>query len=263
MCGCKLQDRPARDLQMFAHLKEPPPHFAKIGKLRVVAMGACMSLDCERCHPDVSRRRGDRIKQRLDAGRDGGPVGESVFTVPPKLRGRMLNKKLWLTFRRAAWKILQDVAGAKFGVACSHPVGDTKPDLFHPHVHFLWCGKRGSQVFLSKEQIDSIRAAWAQLLNVKLVDFHHSYTKGTEDGKLFHRCRYVARSFPGFGKWCGQVAWFGVVPKCKFRNAQECGHCHQKPRVIGSATLADYLAQQKGHPPRVPPWLLTWRCNLK
>lgn len=250
-----------RDLQTFAHMREPPPHFARLGKLRIIALGACMSLDCTRCHADVSRRRGDRIKQRLDAARSGGPVGESVFTVPPRLRGRMVSKPTWLAFRRTAWGILKKHAGAVCAVACSHPVGDKNPDLFHPHVHFLWVGKRGQQVHLSKPTIDRIRAEWAKALNVRVVDFHHSYTKGAEDGKLFHRCRYVARSFPGFGKWCGQVAWFGDVPTVKFRSVKDCPKCHKQIRVIGCATELDLQEWKKGNPPRVPPWLLTWNCR--
>lgn len=262
MCGCDLQPERVRDLQMFAYLREPPPHFARLGRLRIIALGACMSLDCDRCHTDVSRRRGDRIKQRLDAGRRGAPVGESVFTVPPRLRGRMVSKATWLTFRRAAWKLLQKHAGARFAVACSHPVGDKNPNLFHPHVHFLWCAGRGFQVHLSQRTIANIRRDWAQLLGARLVDFHHSYTKGDEHGKLFHRCRYIARSFPGFGKWCGQVAWFGDVPQVRFRSVKDCPKCHKPIRVIGSATAADAVAYKKGAAPPLPPWLLTHRCSL-
>lgn len=261
MCGCELQPQRVCDLQKFAHTKEPPPHFRRMGKLRLLPMGACMALDCTRCHPDVSRRRGDRIKQRLDVARAGGPVAESVFTLPPRLRGRMADKATWLTFRREAWRILQRHAGAKLAVGCSHPVGDKNPDKFHPHVHFLWIGARGQQVHLSKPTIDRIRKAWAELLNVHQVDFHHSYVKGAEGGRLFHRCRYIARSFPGFGKWCGQVAWFGDPPTVKFRSVKECPTCHQVVRVIGTASTTDFELWKLGHPPPVPQWLLTWDCR--
>ena len=261
MCGCALQPERVFDLQRFAQLREPPGYFQKLGRLRVMVLGACMSLDCPRCHTDVSRRRGDRIKQRLDAGRDGGPVGETTFTIPPRLRGRMTDRATWRVFRRAAWKLLQKHAGAKFGVACSHPIGDKNPDLFHPHVHFLWCGSPGFKGFLADTTLETLRGEWAKLLSVKLVDIHHSYVKGGQHGKLFHRCRYVARSFPGFAKWTGSVAWFGHYKPVVFRSLKACPHCKQSIRIIGTATAADFDAWHAGRAPPLPGWILSYGAH--
>lgn len=261
MCGCSLQPQRVCDLQNFAHLSQLPDHLVSLGRLRVLTIGACMSLDCPRCHSDVSRRRGDRVKQRLDAGRRKGAVGETVFTIPPRLRGRMMDRATWRAYRRAAWRLLQKHAGARFGVACSHPIGDKNPDLFHPHIHFLWCGKPGFKGYLADSVLDAMRRDWAALLGARVVDLHHSYVKGQEHGKLFHRCRYIARSFPGFAAWCGSVAWFGDYPKgVVFRSMQTCPHCHQPVRVIGTATAADLDAYRLGIPPPIPRYMIVGSC---
>ena len=184
-----------------------------------------------------------------------------MFTVPPRLRGRMLDRKTWRVFRRAAWKLLKVHAGARFGVACSHPIGDKNPDIFHPHVHFLWCGEPGFKGFLPDTVLDILRLEWSKLLGCKLVDIHHSYVKGTQHGKLFHRCRYVARSFPGFAAWCGSVAWFGGRQVVTFRKLTVCPHCKEPIRIIGTATAQDFAAWRAGRAPPMPAWVLSYGAH--
>jgi len=170
-----------------------------------VTRNPCLAKSCTTpdCVERASLRRASRVELRLT----DRTVCETVFTVPPALRGRFVDPKEWGRVRRAAWGILKRL-GASYGCEASHPVGDQSPDLFAQHLNFLWVPSSGRGIL----DVDALRAAWGFILGVPVVDVHHSFVLAGETAKLRHRCRYVTRPFARLAKWCGNLKWYGKPP---------------------------------------------------
>ena len=205
-----------------------------------VTRNVCLAKSCVEtdCVKRASVRRASRVEARLA----GKVVCETVFTVPPALRGRFVDAKEWGRVRRAAWGILKR-AGASYGCEASHPVGDKSPDVFAPHLNFLWVPKSGRGLL----DVDALRAAWGFVLGAVVVDVHHSFVLAGETGKLRHRCRYVTRPFARLAKWCGNVKWYGKPPALPEPDEiPPCPKCGEHLRCEGRISEAEALSIQRG-----------------
>jgi len=166
----------------------------------------------------------------LEAGRDGRAVLYTVLTVPPAQRDRFRERKPWRRTLRRFWAILKRDFGALFGAECSHPAGDEDPDAFHPHANFLWVQRQGFRPYID---VDALRRAWAKILGVEVVDVHHQYLPDVS--RIIHRCRYVTRTWPGWGSWLGSMRWYGCYPKDPARSRAVCLDCGMPFLFLGLA----------------------------
>lgn len=242
MCGCELQSAIKYEMAFRALLHEMPESWRKVGKLSVHAYGRCMAGNCERCAPAVSVKRGILAKERIDRGRRNGNVGKVVFTVPPRRRGRFLNRKYALAARRYVGRLLVEHGGAAYGVACFHPWGDKDRNIFAPHLDVVFVPRKGHRGYIPPEALEAMKAAWALWLETPTVSVHAAYRKGGEHGRILHACKYACRPFPG-QSWKPQNAWFGRVPKVKLETRPyTCKACGQPFQHVGTANEAEYLA---------------------
>jgi len=261
MCGCPADQivrrwcRPRRGGPRGPYWN---PAWPKIAKTHIHAFGRCFCGDCVECQTENCRRRAKAVKERLDLGRKGRPVAQTVFTVPPRRRGQILNPKYRDSLRRQAWRILREVAGAEFGTVGTHPVGDQHSDRFHPHFHFLWTGGEGFKGYLTEACLAEMQKCWAQILNVAVADVHHSYAKGKRDAKIYHLCKYVCRPFPGYQEWIGSRPWHGTYPKLPKRTKQPvCPKCRRPFVQIGHASADLYAHYRSGGDVGVPEYMLS------
>ena len=226
---------------------------------RRVVPSTCMNLDCKNCADFVTRRRQSKVVHRLldyifywYKSHVKRAVLYTVLTVPPEVRYKYSTREAWAKLRRRAWKMLKKEFAGHFGIEATHPVGDKDKKHFHPHLNFLWKQKTGFRPFID---VDRLRTAWAQILEVQNVDVHHEYTHRI--GKVIHWVRYVVRTFPGTHKWTGPVRWFGKYPKSSLdKHHHTCPDCGQRTKYIGWL-LADTVDHwyQYGQPRGMdPPW---------
>lgn len=128
--------------------------------------------------------------------------------------------------------------GFDFGVEISHPLSEEQPDVFHPHANILWIQTPGSKAFVD---LDALRAAWSRALGTKdVVNLHHQYLKDKK--QIRHRCRYVARVFPGFSTWLGSIRWYGKAPKLG-PEVVECPKCHECFVILEFITDLEYFEE--------------------
>lgn len=174
------------------------------------------------------------------------------FTIPPDLRQNFTSPRAWQALRLSLWKLLRDNYGAEFAVEATHPIGDEHPDVFHPHLNFLWSIKPGFTSFIDlikiKEQFRTI------LKYDGIVNMYHSY--GDEDAQLYHLCKYITRIFPAFADWSGSIRWYGSIPKRQKVCSKVCPTCRKKISVLGyidsdSIKLFDLYGFRLG---LAPPW---------
>lgn len=132
--------------------------------------------------------------------------------------------------------------GFEFGVEISHPISEAAEEVFHPHINLLWLQKPGQKPFID---LDKLRQAWAKLLQYGgPVDVHHAYY--TDKKKIMHKCRYVARSFPGLSIWVGSLRWYGKPPKMdpEVIVCPKCGQCYI---IMDFITEHEYLEERAQH----------------
>lgn len=225
---------------------------------RRILPSSCMSLDCEICAPHVGKRRADSVLRRL--------LGDVLyqrpkhwkraviftsFTIPPKLRESFLDNKAWSTVRKKAWRILKKNFGAKYGVEASHPIGDKNPNVFHPHLNFLWVQRPGWRPFIDK---DVLQREWCKVLDVEMVDVYTQYSHHVR--QIAHWAKYICRTFPGNHKWAGCLRWYGKYPKQTRPDKVTCADCGSTFRVIGyvSVELVDQWFEHGQLMGRAPPW---------
>lgn len=206
-----------------------------------VVKSGCMNKDCEVCADVVTDRRASRARARLDAGRGDRPILQTVLTVPPELRQRYADVGAWRSVLRKMWRVLEDGFGALFGCEATHPVGDD-PEVFHPHANFLWVQKVGFRPFIDVERL---RRLWAGILGAEVVDVHHSYF--TSEAKIAHRVRYVARVFPGWSLWVGNLRWYGRYPR-HVDVPVLCPKCGEPYLYVGVVEHDWLLVHLKEHP---------------
>jgi len=220
----------------------------KVGCLcgfRVVRSG-CMKKDCPVCGQEVTKRRARRIFDRFEKVRNGRPVLYTVLTVPPKVRSRFVVRSEWRKVVKAVIKVFKSEFGFDFGVECSHPISETNEYVFHPHINLLWLQKAGVDRHKSEIpgsiDLDKLRARWAQILGTAgPVDVNHQFA--ATEKKIRHRCRYIARVFPGLSSWVGSVRWYGKPPVLP-PEIRKCPKCGQVFMVIDFLTEHEFLEER-------------------
>lgn len=202
---------------------------------RRIVPSSCMSLDCDFCKKQVSKRRADSVMRRLLGGDlyqkrqyQRRVIIYTVFTVPPEIRELCLNKDYWQTLRRKAWKLLKSLFGAKYAVEVSHPQGDKNVSVFHPHLNFLWVQQSGYRPFID---VDLLRVRWGEAINTLESDVYSQYSN--KIGRIIHWCKYVTRNFPGTHKWTGSMRWYGKYPKIKHPTDYVCVECNCRFHFVG------------------------------
>lgn len=208
---------------------------------RRLVPSSCMSLDCPTCAPWVTRRRSQAVFNRLIGQvqykrrkKTFPTVIYSVFTVPISHRERYYSKPEWQRCRKKIWNVLKEHFGALYGVEASHPIGDNQPEVFSPHLNFLWVQKNGWNPFIS---VDLLRTAWGRILGVDVADVHTEYAGN--QATIKHWCNYVFRTFPGMHTWTGPLRWYGQYPCRKYIPESICPECGQPYRVLGWISKSD------------------------
>lgn len=203
----------------------------------------CHRKSCtdKECVEASGERRGRSIVERLR----GGTTCETVFTMPPEVRWRFADPRVMGLAAKACARALKRIAGMKFGYYAPHPIGDKNPDVFHPHLNFLWRPLTGRGV-IPAGQLEELKAWWAGYLRVPVVDLHHSFVQRGEEGKLRHRARYVSRTFPAFAEWCGSGRWYGKPPPIDPEATLPCPKCGKAFRCEGRISEAEALSMERG-----------------
>lgn len=208
---------------------------------RRIVPSSCMSLDCEHCKGQVGKRRADSVISRILGGSlyqknrfFKQTVIYTVFTVPTENRKKFLCNGIWQKYRVKAWRLLRDHFGAKYAVEVTHPKGDSKTGLFHPHLNFIWVQKSGFRPFID---VDLLREKWGRILKVDISDVYSQYTN--QIGKVIHWVRYVTRNFPGTHKWTGVMRWYGKYPRIKKPTECLCNECGGYFKLIGWVSAED------------------------
>ncbi|MBA7646925.1 hypothetical protein ES703_54693 [subsurface metagenome] len=175
----------------------------------------------------------------------------TTLTIPPRLREHYLDSKAWTKVRKKAWQILKKYFGAKFGVEVSHPVGDRRPDVFHPHLNFLWVQVKGHRPFIDRALL---QRKWAEVIGERVVDVYTQYAYHIR--QIAHWAKYVTRTFPGNHKWAGSLRWYGKYPKKTRLEHTICADCGSRFHVIGSISVdvVDQWIEYGQLSGRDPPW---------
>jgi hypothetical protein len=183
----------------------------------------CKKYDCKDCREAVTRRRAKRALRRFDAVRGERPLLYTVITLPLALRVQFTDAVKWRAFRRKVWHLLRDRFGGDLAIENSHPFGDDSPELFNPHLNFIWIARKGFPPFLNAEvlryQIRMILETGSEIV------LYHRYFQRKRKKDAVTRVQYALRNFPGFCFWAGPVRWLGrltklapevcTCPKCK------------------------------------------------
>ena len=202
---------------------------------RDIVPSTCMNRDCVPCAPHVGRKRSESIFRRLyrptqyqHRKNTLKTVIYTIFTIPMEHREKYLDKKKWSLLRGRVWKMLKNKFGGLYGVEISHPHGDKKPTLFHPHLNFLWVQRNGYRPFIPTE---NLRDSFAQLVGTETVNVRTQYSHWVRQIK--HWCNYTSRTFPGNSVWTGPIRWFGTYPRGAKKVEARCPRCGSYYKRIG------------------------------
>lgn len=214
----------------------------------------CMKKNCVTCKDYTSHHRAKETFKRFVPllwrdeeflAKDGfrhlnNKVIYTVFTMPPELRPKYVDKKKCRLLRSKLWKLLESF-GASFGCEVTHPIGDKNPDLFSPHFNFIWRQRETFKPFIN---VAKLNEGWAKILKTNLaVDCWTEYEDKIEN--IRHICNYVCRTFPQYAEWSGYIRWYGNYPDVK-DEGEVCQKCHEKIIAIGTAnifSLDGYLSE--------------------
>ena len=217
---------------------------------RTVEIG-CNRLRCGRCADFLRRRRAAAIAERIERGRTATghsrAVLYTVFTVPLHRRKAAADGATWSRWRRKMWRFLRKRFGGAFAVERTDPAGDKRPDVWHPHLNFLWVQKDGFRPFLAEKEL---RAEWARIVGAEVVDVHHAFAVGEGEEvekKRAHWYSYMGRTW---APWVGSVRrhltvrWLGDYPRKKPEAEHVCPKCGEGYGCmrLGTREAADALA---------------------
>lgn len=257
--------------------RETRPVLFRCGCKSVIRHVGCEKVSCVRCAPrvtaDRARRVYDKLVNSLEAQRRRTKamdprlwaVRVSVFTMPESCRDQYVSPAAWRRLRRRLWHLLRDEFQAAWACITTHPVGDTDPTIFHPHLNVLWTRKGLARGTLKPDELARLKDRWADLLHVPgPVDVWGEYRRhpacGTVDVKrLRHAARYYSRVFVGWHEWMPKaVQWYGAfVPAAEVEPVSCCDACGQpfKLEVMGDAAVQLYLHRLEiyGQAPAGPP----------
>lgn len=200
----------------------------------------CLTHGSTWSKPDELGRR--RIL-RLGAGfRQFRSLGLFVFTTPKQKRLEFRSLERFAALRRDLM-LLCKRHGFEGGYLRAHWRGD-KSDQFAPHWNVIVPGGH-----MDKEKLRTLKADYARLLGVSVVDVHYSYTR--KPLKMSHMIRYVTRAtmtslsdpniaynLKGFmsSSWWGSRAFWSGAPVWGEETALEKLESHQCPEC--GATIA-------------------------
>jgi hypothetical protein len=218
-----------------------------------------MNKTCLGCNARLNDRRAlaafDRFqnyKKTLAMNKQTFTFCYTDFTIPPELRQNYVNPKAWQKLRARIWEVLRDNFGALFGLEATHPISEDSPEVFHPHLNFLYVMRPGFRNYIDVERL---RSVFRGALNYPgIVNLYHAY--GDEDRHLMHLCKYITRIFPAFAKWSGALRWYGRYPKYKPLKDCFCQVCLTRVNLLGfidGQTYRDF--EERGFfLGRAPPW---------
>lgn len=148
--------------------------------------------------------------------------------------------------------MLKTEFGAVFAVEATHPIGDDNPNVFHPHLNFLWLIRDGFRPYIDVARLQSLFRSI--LAYDGPVNCFHSY--GDDDAQLMHLCKYISRIFPEFSKWAGALRWYGKYPVIKKCRDKLCPQCLKKPKLLGyiSSDIIKTYDEYGFRLGRSPPW---------
>lgn len=226
---------------------------------RVVVLTGCMRKDCTICTKRLNARRADNaygrfklVKRIRSKKRLPTIFCYTDFTIPPVLRQTYVNKKKWQLLRSDLWEMLRCQYGAVFALEGTHPIGEKNPDVFHPHLNFVWIIDDKHRPYIDVDELRGFLQVFLKYLGP--VDVWHQY--GQDMAQLRHWCKYVTRIFPAFSLWAGHLRWYGNYPGYKQKSECYCDVCKQKFIVIGfvrGSVVKDF--EERGFwLGRAPPW---------
>ncbi len=206
----------------------------------------CMRKNCPLCSERLNLRRAKSVFDRFQKYKRACRIKRvrykfcyTDFTIPPALRQNFVNPKSWQKLRLKLWNLLRDKYGAIFGVEATHPIGDRNPEVFHPHLNFLWALGANFKYYIDVDELrDFLRAA---LRYSGIVDCWHQ--AGVDDAQLMGWAKYITRIFPEFSKWAGALRWYGAYPVLSKKEPCVCPNCKLPVMVIGYVSkhiLKDY-----------------------
>jgi hypothetical protein len=179
----------------------------------------------------------------MERKRRGRAVIYTVFTVPPALRERAADPKVWKSWRKKIWKYLGAVHGAVYGYERTDPAGDSEPTLWHPHMNFLWVQRDGFRPFLD---VDALRAEWARIIGAKTeVDIWSQYAKDGDAEYRLHLYSYMGRTWPDWVRAVphGQrLIQLGRVEKAPPKEKPHCEECGSRFRKMKCDTFEEAKA---------------------
>jgi len=187
---------------------------------------------CRVCGEDDSVAHKRRVARWLPRAQQISSMGYFVFTLPLHIRQlyrtreklNLLTKQLTAGDKSKHIVGLLKSMGFERGLCRWHWFGD-KSVKYHPHLNVIVDGS-----YISPEQLDAIKVAWAQLLGVGVADVFYEYTD--EPGKMFHILKYVTRATFHKLEWDEWLA----AHIYRFRNMRvwgEWGHLNKEGVWVG------------------------------
>lgn len=217
---------------------------------RSIVPSGCMNTKCPSCKSAVGKRRSRKVSNRFFSKHKNITMLYTVFTIPPHLRPKYVNKKEWQSLRKKLWKLLKTQYGGIYALEASHPCGDEDNTVFHPHFNFLWIQGTGFRPYID---VNDLRSRLMKIIGVSQINFKHRYS--SKKNQIRHWCKYVTRIFPGCHNWTGPTRWYGKYPKIK-KVKEEC-HCHKcedKFEFIGFLNPDAVNEYFESVDNRAPPW---------
>ncbi|GAI65697.1 unnamed protein product, partial [marine sediment metagenome] len=151
---------------------------------------------------DGSHAHNRRIARWLPKVLELDSLGYWVFTIPEGLRANYRAKKALSELGHRIQELLK-LYGYSRGLRRWHWFGETDGDVkpvFHPHLNLITDGG-----YLSPDNLEAIKRAYASLLGVKVVDVNYRYRQSA--GEKWHTLNYVTRATFRDPDWDGEMAY--------------------------------------------------------
>lgn len=217
-------------------------------KAKVRRVAGCHKLHCRTCEVFLVGRRSRKIFGRLEAIREGRPVGYIVPTVPKELRHKAARRPTWNHWRRKLFAWMKKNLGVLWAVERADPAGDSKPGAWHPHFNFLVVFDAAGPCadgYIRPALLEALKAFWGKTIGWhEAADLyvdnsrwhkkaHRPSTPEEETAKVRRWSDYQARTWPD---WQDSVKrhmtprWLGKPPKWEEPDREKpcCDDCGEE-----------------------------------
>jgi hypothetical protein len=199
----------------------------------------CQKNNCTFCQKHNTKHRADAVMKRIiKSGHNCGSkihyprMIYTVFTIPMHLRAKYYDRAELKKLTNEIWKVLSMNFDGRWGALAIHPISEKNPEVFHPHINFLWMQNTPGAEYIDVEEL---KRQYGIVIGYNgLPDIRTQYSN--KPAKLWKWCEYIFRVFPQFNTWLGNIRYYGKRPKLDKKEVHLCPVCQLRINAIGRLT---------------------------